>query len=344
MKTKNLSALDDFRNISSLSKKGNTQDSNADSIKTAPIDLFYEDPKNSRLDFDEEQLMELAATMAELDENGKPRGILEPVSVRHHPVIENAFMINGGHRRIRAAKIAGITDVPYYIRNDYSSIDNYLLNMYVALSAEEQAAFIIDQVNNEGMTASNLAKAIGKSNSFISDHLAFGELSTYLRKLHDDGLCKSIQALAALHRADKKFPESVEQFCQNATKLVSVGEAKEFAKGLKTQKTQETENLPQEEEQGEPSQSPHDERPLINDVATADVTNDDEAETSSIKDTKQAHKGRVVVEHKGAEGYILANKVSEKEGFVWINFSADTVQNPDIDLILASELTVKGIA
>lgn len=357
MSKKNLAALDGFK-TSNLSKKSQSMANESDAIQTAPISLFHEDPKNSRLKFDEDSLNELAATMAEKGEDGKPRGILEPVSVRKHPNIDGAFMINGGHRRVRAAKIAGIEEVPFYVRNNFNAIDNYLLNMYEALSAHEQAQFIIEQVNNEGMTASELAKAIGKPNSFISDHIAFGELSEYIAKLYQDGLCTSIQALAALHRADKKFPIEVQAFCSQADKSVSTAEAKAFAKSLREQsKSESVEDEQSQSDESSESQEADDRQGNGDSVVTS-TESDNEAEQSDNEDSrsttspsttsKHSLKGRVVVEHLGengnfAEGYILTNKPSDKEGWVWVNFSADSVQDPDIDLILASELTVKGI-
>jgi len=213
-----LSGLDDF-NISSLVGSDNKPKSisDASSISYAPLDHFHLDEDNARLEMDKAKLKELADSMTQINPTtGKPRGILEPLSVKHHPDIPGHFIINGGNRRYLAADIAELTEAPYIIKDELDDFDKFVLNdQREQLSPLENAMFIKSRLE-EGHKSGEIAKALGRPASFVSDHSIFFSMAPSIRDLYDSNICRSMQALALLHRARKKYEQSIELFCKKA--------------------------------------------------------------------------------------------------------------------------------
>src|SRR5258706_15365300 len=77
------------------------------STSRIPLDLIEVNPKQPRKDFDEVALSELAASL-------KMHDIIQPLTVSKTP--DGKYRLIAGERRFRAAKIAGLRDVPVYLR------------------------------------------------------------------------------------------------------------------------------------------------------------------------------------------------------------------------------------
>lgn len=73
-----------------------------------PVHQIEANPGQPRRDFDETALSELAASV-------KLHDIIQPITVTR--LSSGQYRIIAGERRFRAAKIAGLTDVPVYIRD-----------------------------------------------------------------------------------------------------------------------------------------------------------------------------------------------------------------------------------
>lgn len=86
-----------------------------------PVDQIEPNPKQPRHDFDEKALQELAESI-------KLHDIIQPLTVAKVAGAEKYRLI-AGERRWRASKLAGITDVPVYIRqaNDQQLLELALL-------------------------------------------------------------------------------------------------------------------------------------------------------------------------------------------------------------------------
>ena len=80
-----------------------------------PLELLLD-----AIDFDPKQPRRhvLAETLTELAETIKTDGVLQPICVRPHPDQKGRYLINHGERRVRAARLAGLTAIPGYIRED----------------------------------------------------------------------------------------------------------------------------------------------------------------------------------------------------------------------------------
>jgi ParB family chromosome partitioning protein len=93
---------------------------NITGILRIPLDLFETNPKQPRKDFDDVSLQELAASIRMHD-------IIQPITVAKLP--SGKYRIISGERRFRAGRIAGIKDIPVYIRqaNDQQLLELALL-------------------------------------------------------------------------------------------------------------------------------------------------------------------------------------------------------------------------
>lgn len=235
-----LTGLDDF-SLSSFIGGGKKSEAPegadqtaAGAISYAPLDHFHEDEDNARQEFNKDRLQELANSMQQVNtKTGEARGILEPLSVKHHPDEPGHFIINGGARRYRAAKLAGLEQAPYVIKDELDDFDKFVLNdQREQLSPMEVAMFITARLD-EGHKPGEVAKALGRRPAYVSDHSIFFEMADCIRDLYDNGRCRSMQVLAWLHRAYKKHPEEVEAFCLDADKELTSSQVRAFLDSLK---------------------------------------------------------------------------------------------------------------
>ncbi len=76
-------------------------------VLNVPVDHIRANPNQPRKDFDEERLEELADSL-------RKHGLIQPITVRY--IGEKRFELISGERRLRASKLAGIDEIPAYIR------------------------------------------------------------------------------------------------------------------------------------------------------------------------------------------------------------------------------------
>lgn len=167
-----------------------------------PIDLIDEDPSQPRQHFDRSKLDELAATIRE-------RGVKTPISVRPHPHSEGRYIINHGARRYRASKLAGKTTIPGFVDADYSEADQVIENLQRdELTSREIADYIGRQLAS-GLTKSEIARAIGKSPAYVTQHSALLDMPDLIGEIFQSGRCKDITIIYDLVGLYKKNPEFV---------------------------------------------------------------------------------------------------------------------------------------
>lgn len=175
-------------------------------------DKIEEDPNQPRTHMDEAALQELADSIKQTGNDGKPRGILQPISVRENQDKPGHYLINHGHRRHRAQGIAGLKKqpVPAIIDNDSTRTDQLLEN----IQREDLDAFdianAIEALVENGWKAADIAAALGKNKVWISNFRGFAASNDNIRELYRRGLCKDINGLAELARAWKKDSETVD--------------------------------------------------------------------------------------------------------------------------------------
>lgn len=154
--------------------------------------------------FEDAALEELASSIAE-------KGVLQPLLVRPKG---KGYEIVAGERRFRAAKLAGLTEVPVVVRDlddretlEIALIENLQRENLNAL--EEARAF--QGLLELGLTQEQLAKTLGKGRSTIANGLRLLNLSRDAQKALEDGLISAGHARAILGRPASQQEWALEQ-------------------------------------------------------------------------------------------------------------------------------------
>ncbi len=160
-------------------------------INSLPIKQLEPNPKQPRSNFDEAALEELTASIRE-------KGVLQPLLVRPRG---KRFEIVAGERRWRAAMRAGLEEVPVVVREltdretlEIALIENLQREDLGAL--EEARAY--NQLLELGTTQDEVAKAVGKARSTITNALRLLQLTKDAQLALEDGSISAGHARAIL--------------------------------------------------------------------------------------------------------------------------------------------------
>src|SRR4051794_37258177 len=149
-----------------------------------------------------------AAALERLADSIRERGVLQPVLVRR--VDSGGFALIAGERRWRAARMAGLTVIPAYLRcdtDDAAALELALIENAARedLTPVEEARTLSTLINDLGLTQAALAKRIGRSRSDVANTLRLLDLNDEVLDLVADGRLskghgKSLLALADFTR------------------------------------------------------------------------------------------------------------------------------------------------
>ena len=171
----------------------------APGITTIPVEHLEPGPFQPRGDFD-------PASMAELIDSIRSRGILQPLLARPHPVTPNRFQIIAGERRWRAAQQAGLHAVPTLIRalSDADSMAAALVENLQRqdLNAIEEAQGYHRLTEEFGLTQERLAEAVGKSRSHVANTMRLRQLPASVQEEVRKGSLSAGHARALLSHPD----------------------------------------------------------------------------------------------------------------------------------------------
>ena len=136
------------------------------SVAMIPIHEVEVNPFQPRKDFDPEALQELSESL-------KVHGLIQPITVRR--LNDHAFQLISGERRLRASKLAGLEEVPAYIRlaNDQEMIEMALVENIQRenLNAIEVAITYQRLIEECELTHENLSERVGKKRSTVTNFL-----------------------------------------------------------------------------------------------------------------------------------------------------------------------------
>ena len=179
---------------------------------TLPLRMIDEDPHQPRTDdnpgFSAQSIEELAATIA-------LRGVKSPISVRDHPTQPGRYMINHGARRFRASKVAGKTTIPAFVDNDYNEVDQVIENLQRNQLTAREIADYIGRELAKGMRQNEIAKSIGKSPSFVTQHITLLDLPEPIAQAFNAGRAKDVTVVNELVTAFKKNPREVTEWLED---------------------------------------------------------------------------------------------------------------------------------
>ena len=224
------------KGLDAIFSENDMEDSNtAVAIRIDELEPNRAQPRKS---FDDESIAELADSISR-------HGVLQPLLVR--PLIGGGYQIVAGERRWRAARMAGVKEVPAVVR-DLSESEVMQLALIENLQREdlnplEEAGGYQALIEEYGFTQEDVARTVGRSRPAVANALRLLALPEDLRVLVSEGVLSAGHARTLL-----AFPD--EESMRRAAKLaveqeLSVRQLEKLAQGAKEQ-------LEEQEEKREP--------------------------------------------------------------------------------------------
>ena len=147
------------------------------SISEIALSKIYANPDQPRHTFDEEALNELAQSISE-------HGVISPITLRKDS--NGQYMIIAGERRFRAAKIAGLTSIPAYIRTakdeqvmEWALIENIQREDLDAIEIALAYQRLMDEYN---LTQERMSERVGKKRATVANYLRLLKLPAEIQK------------------------------------------------------------------------------------------------------------------------------------------------------------------
>lgn len=176
-----LSSIDDELNTSAEGVPA-VSGQNSGTIQRIPVEQIEVNPKQPRRDFDEQALGELAESIRLHD-------IIQPVTVIK--LNSNRYQLISGERRWRASKMAGLKDIPAYIRtaDDQQMLEMALLENLQRedLNAIEIAMSYQRLMDECNLTQEQVAGRMKKDRSTVANYLRLLKLPPDIQKAVRDG-------------------------------------------------------------------------------------------------------------------------------------------------------------
>jgi ParB family chromosome partitioning protein len=150
----------------------------ADRLIALPIELIDRDPKQPRKYFDEKEMAELAASIAEF-------GVIEPIVVRGKA--NGRYQLVAGERRWRASQRVGLLQIPAVVRERQgkteamvSLVENIQRSDLDTISTAEAIA---EAMESTGMTQTEVGRSIGKTQGYVAQLLGLLTLDSSVRDM-----------------------------------------------------------------------------------------------------------------------------------------------------------------
>ena len=247
-----------------------------------PVGLIHPNPRQPRQVFDEEDISELAASIAEV-------GLLQPIVVRQVPTApgeDPRYELIMGERRLRASKEAGLETIPAVVRDtdDVDLLRDALLeNLHrVQLNPLEEAAAYQQLLEDFRCTHAELSERIARSRSQISNTLRLMKLPPLVQRRLAANVISAGHARALLGLPNAAEMERLAQ--------------RVVAEGLSVRATEELVALHEEPEPG--SDQPKVLRARSTPLPALSTRLSDAFDTR-VKVTRGAKKGRITIEFAG---------------------------------------------
>lgn len=214
------------------------------------LELIEEDPNQPRKQdnpgFSVDSLKELAATI-------RARGIKTPISVRVNPHQPGRYIINHGARRVRASRMAEKTAIPAYVDNDYSEADQVIENLQRNDLTPREIADFIGRELAKGFKKGEIAKRLGKSAAFVSQHVTLLDLPEPIAQAFNSGRTGDVTVVNELVIAYKGRPIEVADWLADPTQEITRGTVRLLREYLADKTRQE---LDRREAAAEPAEDP----------------------------------------------------------------------------------------
>jgi len=165
-----------------------------------PVYKVEPNPDQPRREFDEEELQALADSIS-------VHGVIQPLTVREMP--NGYYQIIAGERRWRAARIAGLSDVPVVVveADDRKAMELALIENLQRqdLNPVEEAMGYQTLMEEYGLTQESTAERVGKSRSAVANTLRLLALTPEVLELLKEGKLTAGHARAILSLKSEKM-------------------------------------------------------------------------------------------------------------------------------------------
>lgn len=217
----------------------------SDTIFYIEVSKVHPNSQQPRREFDEFQLKELAESI-------KQYGILQPLLVtRKETEVENGTLVEyeliAGERRLRAAKLAGLKEVPVIIRKEEPEKVKLELALIENIQREDlnsiEKARAFNQLSEEfGMTHREIGVRVGKSRMYVSNLVRLLNLPYQVRDAVTQGKITEGHARSLLMLEDR--PEEQQKlFSEIIEKNLSVRDTEYAAGSIAREKTRKQKNI-----------------------------------------------------------------------------------------------------
>lgn len=296
----------DFDSLNALAALNDDGLAVAVKIEVAKIDP---DPDQVRKDFDDESLEELADSIRE-------RGVLSPISLKR--AANGRYIINHGERRWRAARMAGLEKIPAILDEKHDLFDQAIENIQRENLNPLEIAQLIAKGKESGKTGDEIAKILGKSKQWVTDHAGLIDLPECIIALMQADIVVDVTRLRNLKSAHKKHPIEVEAYCAEFSNDFGRDGIRRFVDSLNEELPTSSKIKPTETSQNENST----EKSLaVFERPTNEVKNLEKIEMEHSEDNQVEMIVHVVVDGRGA--FLMIDRRPSEAGFFWVKFLDD---------------------
>jgi ParB family chromosome partitioning protein len=312
------------------------------------LDLIDEDEHQPRQPdnpgFAPESLKEMAATI-------RARGVKTPISVRENTDRPGRYLINHGARRVRASKLADRTTIPAFIDNDYNETDQVIENLQRNDLTPREIADFIGRELAKGKKKGDIAKELGKSPAFVTQHVTLLDLPDPIAEAFTSGRSRDVTLINELVRAYKKQAAQVTTWLEDPEQEITRGTVKLLCEFLDDkrrleQEQQEHRNQPDDEVPPVGPEPPFTSGPSGSDASDdeshspQDRPNPPEPKAPKVRepaDPDVLKKAIVQVRHDDRPARLLLDR-RPAPGFAWLKY--DDGQEFESDLTLVQLVAV----
>jgi ParB family chromosome partitioning protein len=245
-------------------------------------------------------------SIAELAASYGPKGPKTPLSLRVNPDAPGRYIINHGHRRYRAGKLKDLDALPAFIDNDYDDADQVIENLQRENMTPREIADYIGRELAKGKKKGEIASRIGKSASFVSQHVTLLDLPEPVAIAFRTGRVNDVTVVNELVSAFKTAPAEVTHWLDNPSQETTRGEIRLLREFLAEKRRYSN---------------------STNEFDDKVVVDGQDAISASAKgrgeNARRFRHGTIKVEHKGRHAHLVLTRRPAANGRAWLKFEDD---------------------
>jgi ParB family chromosome partitioning protein len=220
-----------------------------------------------------------------------------PISVRDNPGARGRYIINHGTRRFRASALAGKDTIPGFLDNDYDNADQVVENLHRNGLTPREIADYIGRELARGKRKRDIARELGKSPAFISQHVTLLDLPDPIAESFNSGRSRDVTLINDLVTIYTKKPDEVTAWLADYTQEITRGSVKLLREFL------------------DYKQGPDD---FVAD--DPGVQREDKRRTSGNNGPDKLKKAIIRVKHKGRTASLILDRRPPSEGSAWLEY------------------------